>query len=433
MNKISRRAILAAPFFIKNLISAPVNGRVRLAAMGASNMAWATLRNIATHGSVDLVSVAEIDTSRTGEVKTRFPAAKHYQDWRKMLDAEYKNLDAICVGTPDHMHAPQAMAAMQRGLHVYCQKPLTSRVAEARKLNEFAHAKNLITQMGIQVHSSVEYKLAVSMIQSGTIGKIKEVHTWSNKKWGDMEKRPKTKDAIPSSLDWNGWLGVAKPFPYIKDYCHLVNWRKRLEFGTGTFGDMGCHIYDPIFAALALTSPLTVRAEGPAPNGTNWAINAIVKYVFPGTKYTAGNTVNVTWYDGDERPGREIQELIGDEKMPDQGSISIGTDGVMLLPHVGKPVFLSQGKMQTVTMPDIQADNHYYQFVDAVMGKGKTSTAFDYSGPLSETVLLGSLATKFRNTTLEWDSANMKFKNVKAANAHLHRKYRSGWNVAGLV
>ena len=137
--------------------------------------------------------------------------------------------------------------------------------------------------MGIQVHSALEYKTAVAMVQSGTIGKIKEVHTWSNKKWGDMEKRPKTKDSIPSTLDWNGWLGIARPFPYIKDYCHLVNWRKRLEFGTGTFGDMGCHIYDPVFAALALTSPLTVRAEGPAPNETNWAINAIVKYVFPGT------------------------------------------------------------------------------------------------------------------------------------------------------
>ena len=209
MDLLSRRALIAAPFFIKNLISAPANGRVRLAAMGASNMAWHTLKNIAAHSSVDLVSVAEIDTSRTTEVKDKYPGAKHYQDWRKMLDAEYRNLDAICVGTPDHMHAPQAMAAMQRGLHVYCQKPLTSKVAEARKLKEFASAKNLVTQMGIQVHSSVEYKTAVAMVQSGTIGKIKEVHTWSNKKWGDMDKRPKTKDTVPSTLDWNGWLGVA--------------------------------------------------------------------------------------------------------------------------------------------------------------------------------------------------------------------------------
>ena len=433
MDLLSRRALISAPFFIKNLISAPANGRVRLGAMGASNMAWHTLKSLAAHSSVDLVSVAEIDTSRTTEVKDKYPAAKHYQDWRKMLDAEYKNLDAICVGTPDHMHAPQAMAAMQRGLHVYCQKPLTSKVAEARKLNEFAAAKNLVTQMGIQVHSSVEYKTAVAMIQSGAIGKIKEVHTWSNKKWGDMDKRPKTKDAVPRTLDWNGWLGVARPFPYIKDYCHLVNWRKRLEFGTGTFGDMGCHIYDPVFAALALTSPLTVRAEGPAPNKTNWAINAIVKYVFPGTKFTAANTVNVTWYDGDERPPREIQDLIGDTKMPDQGSITIGTDGVMLLPHVGKPIFFSQAKVQTITMPDIQADNHYFQFVDSVMGKGKTSTSFDYSGPLSETVLLGSLATKFPKTTLEWDSAKLSFKNMKAANQHLRRKYRSGWKVQGLA
>lgn len=432
MEKVTRRAILVAPFFIRNLISAPPSGRVRLASMGASNMAWGTLNPLASHPSVDLISVAEIDTSRLDQVKKKYATTKHYQDWRKMLDVEYKNLDAICVGTPDHMHAPQAMAAMQRGLHVYCQKPLTSKVAEARQLNEFAASKKLVTQMGIQVHSSPEYTTAVSLIQSGAIGKIKEVHAWSNKKWGDMTGRPTSKDAIPSTLDWKGWIGVARPFPYIKDYCHLVNWRKRLEFGTGTFGDMGCHIYDPVFAALALTSPLTVRAEGPAPNATNWAINAIVKYNFPGTAYTQGKTVNVTWYDGDERPPMEIQALIETEKWPEQGSIFVGTDGVMLLPHVGFPKFFSQAKFQDFKLPDIKGANHYHQFVEAVKDEGKTSTSFDYSGPLSETVLLGSLATKFPNKTLEWDSAKLVFSNAKEANQHLRRKYRRGWKVQGL-
>ncbi len=433
MKNFTRRAILVAPFFIKNLISAPPSGRVRLASMGASNMAWFTLHPIATHPSVDLISVAEIDTSRLDQVKKQYTAARHYQDWRKMLDKEYKNLDAVCVATPDHMHAPQAMAAMQRGLHVYCQKPLASKVGEARMMNEFAQSKKLVTQMGIQVHSSAEYKTAVTLVQNGTIGKVKEVHAWSNKKWGDMDARPSTKDAVPSTLDWNGWIGVARPVPYIKDYCHLVNWRKRLEFGTGTFGDMGCHIYDPVFGALALTAPISVRAEGPAPNATNWAINAIVKYVFPGTSYTEGKTVYVTWYDGDERPPMAIQELIGDQKMPDQGSIIVGTDGVMLLPHVGFPKLFSQAKLQEVKPLEIKAANHYFQFVDAVLGNGKTSTSFDYAGPLSETVLLGSLATRFPKTTLEWDSAKLSFSNKTEANQYLKRKYRRGWKVKGLV
>lgn len=429
---ITRRAILAAPFFIRNLISAPPSGRVRLASMGANGMAWATLNGIATHASVDLVCAADVDTSRTGRVKTAYPKATLYQDWRQMLDKEYKHLDIVCVGTPDHMHAPQSMSAMRRGLHVYCQKPLTSHVHEARQLNKYALSKRLVTQMGIQVHSSAEYRTAVQLVHSGTIGKIREVHAWSNKKWGDTAPRPAASDPVPDTLNWDGWLGVAHPETFIKGYCHPGNWRKRLEFGTGTFGDMGCHIYDPVFGALALTAPLTVRAEGPAPSQHSWAINAIVKYTFPGTQYTDGKTVNVTWYDGDERPPNEIQALIEDAKMPGQGSIVIGTKGVMLIPHVAFPSLFPRASFKDFKLPEVTANNHYHQFVDAAMGKGQTSTAFDYSGPLSETVLLGSLATRFPKTTLQWNSAKLKFQNEKQANVFLKRPYRSGWKVKGL-
>ena len=432
MSKLSRRSLLAAPFFVRNLISAPPSGRVRLASMGAANMAWATLSGIASHASVDLVCVAEIDTGNTGRVAAKYPNAKLYQDWRKMLDREYKNLDAVCVGTPDHMHAPQSMAAMRRGLHVYCQKPLTSHVQESRKVTEYARSKSLVTQMGIQVHSHAEYRTAVQVIQAGAIGKVKEVHAWSNKKWGDLNPRPTQGDAVPAALDWDGWIGVAHSEPYSKDYCHPGNWRKRLEFGTGTFGDMGCHIYDPVFGALGVNSPLTVRAEGPAPNEHSWAVNAIVKYVFPGTPFTDGKTVAVTWYDGDERPPQEIQALIEDKKLPDQGSIFVGTKGVMLLPHVAFPSFFPALSFQDFKLPELQTNNHYHQFVDAIQGKGKTSASFDYSGPLSETVLLGSLATRFPKTTLEWDASRLRFRNEKAANAFLKRKYRAGWKVKGL-
>ncbi len=201
--------------------------------MGAEGMAYATLRDIATHPSVDLVCVAEIDNKLTARAGKRFPKAKFHQDWRKMLAAEHKNLDAICVGTPDHMHAPQAMTAMRHGLHVYCQKPLTSHVHEARQLTRYAAAHNLVTQMGIQVHSASEYQVAVSVIHSGAIGKIKDVHAWSNKKWGDLAPRPAQTDPVPDGLDWEGWVGVGQPQPFLTDYYHQVNWRKRLEFGTG--------------------------------------------------------------------------------------------------------------------------------------------------------------------------------------------------------
>jgi predicted dehydrogenase len=432
MSIYSRRAILAAPFFIRNLISAPPSDRVRLASMGAGGMAWATLDGIATHASVDLVCVADVDTTRNNRVADKYPKATLHQDWRKMLDQEYRNLDAVCVGTPDHMHAPQSMAAMRRGLHVYCQKPLTSHVRESRKVTEYARAKRLVTQMGIQIHSHAEYRTAVQVIQAGVIGKVREVHAWSNKKWGDTSPRPQQSDPVPPTLDWDGWIGVARPENYIKGYQHPGNWRKRLEFGTGTFGDMGCHIYDPVFGALGVNAPLTVRAEGPAPSEQNYAINAIVKYVFPGTAFTEGKTVAVTWYDGDERPPKEIQALIEDAKMPDQGSIFVGTKGAMLLPHVAFPSFFPVASFRDYKLPEVVTNNHYHQWVEAIQGKTQTSAGFDYSGPLSETVLLGSLATRYPKTTLEWDSRKLRFKNEKQANAHLERKYRQGWKVKGI-
>ncbi len=428
----SRRGFLAAPFFIRNLISAPPSSRVRLASMGASNMAWATLDGIATHPNVDLICVAEVDSTRTGRVTAKYPKARIHTDWRRMLDREHRNLDAVCVGTPDHMHAPQSMGAMRHGLNVYCQKPLTSHVQESRKLTEFARSKRLVTQMGIQIHSNAEYRTAVQVIQSGAIGKIREVHAWSNKKWGDSAPRPQKTDTPPPELDWDGWIGVAHPESYIQGYCHPGNWRKRLEFGTGTFGDMGCHIYDPVFGALGVTAPLTVRAEGPAPNQHSWAVNATVRYVFPGTQFTDGKTVAVIWYDGDERPPQSVQALIEGARLPGQGSIFIGTKGVMMLPHIAFPSFFPAADFGGFKLPELTANNHYHQWVDAIQGKGQTSAGFDYSGPLSETVLLGSLATRFPNTTLEWDSRKLRFRNEKAANAFLKRKYRDGWKVKGL-
>jgi predicted dehydrogenase len=286
--------------------------------------------------------------------------------------------------------------------------------------------------MGIQIHSNAEYRTAVQLVHSGSIGKVKQVHAWSNKKWGDTAPRPSNTDPVPATLDWDGWIGVARSESYIKGYCHPGQWRKRLEFGTGTFGDMGCHIYDPVFGALALTAPLTVRAEGPAPSEHSWAINAIVKYTFPGTQYTDGKTVDVTWYDGDERPPQEIQALLEGASLPSQGSIIIGTKGVMLIPHVAFPSLFPRANFKDFKLPEITSNNHYHQFADAILGKTQTSTPFTYSGPLSETVLLGSLATRFPKTTLKWNSAKLKFRNEKQANAFLKRAYRPGWRVKGL-
>ncbi len=432
----NRRAFLAqtaaAPFFIPNLISAPPSSTVRLASFGAGNMAFVTIRVLASHPKVKVSYVAEVDSAMLGQLKKSFGEAKVYEDYRQMLDKERKNIDAVCVGTPDHMHAPQAMAAMQLGFPVYGQKPLAHDIYEVRRLTEMARRKKLVTQMGIQIHSSKEYKTAVKLVQSGAVGKIKEVHSWSEKKWGDMDPMPDRTDPIPQTLNWDLWLGVCGKRPYIKDYYHAVNWRKRIDFGTATFGDMGCHIFDPVFGALQLTAPLSVRSEGPTPTQHNWAINTIIRYVFPGTPYSAEKTIPISWYDGDERPPQDVQALVGPRKIPGQGSIFIGTKGVMLLPHVSMPVLFPEAQFKDFQMPAEETVNHYHQFVEAVMGNGKTSTSFDYAGPLTESVLLGPIATRFPKTTLEWNAAALKFKNSREATQHVRRRYRAGWKVKGL-
>lgn len=424
---------LAAPFFIRNLISASPNGKVRLASFGAGGMAYETLNGIARHPDVTLVCVAEVDSTRLAQTKQRYSEVRVYDDWRRMLDKERKNLDIACVGTPDHMHAPMAMTAMRMGLHVYVQKPLTHDIYEARKLAETARKKKLVTQMGIQVHSAREYQAAVEIVRGGAIGKVKEVHSWSNKKWGDTDPMPDRSDPVPATLKWDQWLGVCEPRPHIGgEYYHPVNWRKRIDFGTATFGDMGCHILDPVFSALSLTAPVSVRSEGPAPSQHNWALNSVIHYLFPGTPLTDGKTLNLTWYDGDERPPSDIQALLGSKRLPAQGSIFVGTKGVMLLPHTAMPALLPDDQFQDFKMPAIEPVNHYFQFVDAVLGKAKTTTPFDYSGPLTEAILLGPVATRFPKTTLEWDARKIAFRNSAEANRYIRRRYRRGWSVKGL-
>jgi hypothetical protein len=426
-------AAMAAPIFARNLFSAPASGVLRHASFGASGMAWADIQAICSENYVQLVAVAEVDTGRLREVKARFPDVRIYQDWRQMLAKEASNIDSVNVSTPDHMHAAQAVSAMLLGKHVYGQKPLAHDLHEVRRMTLLAREKKLVTQMGIQIHSQRSYRQAVALIQEGAIGKIREVHTWSDKKWGDSNPRPDRSDQVPENLDWDQWLGVCTDRSYIGgSYYHPNNWRRRLDFGTGTFGDMGCHIFDPVFKALALTAPTTVRSEGAPPNAYNWPVDCVIRYVFPGTQYTEGQSVNITWYDGGRRPPEDVQALLGDIKLPDQGSVFIGADGCMLLPHIAGPRLLPADKFREYKMPDLKSIHHWTEFAQACIGQGTTSTGFDYSGPLTEAVLLGSVAVRFPKTTLSWDAAAMRFTNEAEANRHVRRPYRKGWEVEGL-
>ena len=454
----------AAPFITHGLLGQSPSSVLRHASIGAGGRAVDDIRNMTANPFVTLVAVADVDQDKSAAVKKQHPGVKVYQDWRELLGKEARNIDSVSVSTPDHVHAPAAMSALQMGKHVYCQKPLTHDIYESRQLTLIAREKKLATQMGIQNQSTVEYRLAVKYVQEGVIGKIKEVHAWSYKKWGDSDPRPNQTDPVPASLNWDLWLGVAAERPFIGNgYYHPGNWRKRLDFGTGTFGDMGCHIYDPLFKALALTAPLSVRSEGPTPSAHNWATDAVVHYLFPGTPFTEGSTVKVTWYDGARRPPKDIQELLrvesnsliksaptpssgrkGQKKeiapqirgefreLPLQGSIFIGTKGIMLLPHIAKPELFPEKKYEDFQVSKLPPINHHTQFVEACIGKGKPTASFDYSGPLTEAVLLGSVAVRFPKTTLQWDAARCQFNNAAEANQYVRRAYRKGWEVQGL-
>jgi predicted dehydrogenase len=423
---------LAAPFVFRAHAHAVPSETVLHASFGAAGQAGSDIGALTASKHLKLVAVADVDLARTADVKKNFPDVRVYQDWRELLDKE-KDLHSVNVSTPDHMHASITMRAMQQGLHVYTQKPLTQTIYEARRLAQVAHDKKLVTQMGIQIHSAAEHRTVVATVQAGAVGKVKEVYSWSGKDWGegDKHRRPNREDAIPKNFDWPGWLGVAAERPFIGDhYYHPGNWRKRLDFGTGTFGDMGCHILDPVFGSLALTAPKSARSEGGAPNDDSWGLEGEVKFVFPGTKYTT-ETLTLTWYHGDRRPPADVQKLVGG-KVPSQGSIYVGTEGVLYSPYIAMPTLLPAEKFRDYKLPNPGAEDHYLQFVEACRRNGTTSAPFSYSGPLTESVLLGCLATRFPKTTLEWDADKLTVTNSKDATGFVRRKYRKGWEVEGL-
>ncbi|MHB1421939.1 MAG: Gfo/Idh/MocA family protein [Gemmataceae bacterium] len=422
---------LAAPFVWRAHAAAP-SETIYHASFGANGMALSDIGSLTSSKNLKLVAVADVDLNRVADVKKRFPDVKIYQDWHQLLDKE-KTLNSVNVSTPDHMHAALTMRAMRQGLHVYTQKPLTQTLYEARQLAKTAAEKKLVSQMGIQIHSAAEHRTVVATIQSGAIGKVKEVHSWSGKDWGDPEPRPERRDPVPEGFNWDSWLGVAAELPFLGgEYYHPGNWRKRLAFGTGTFGDMGCHILDPVYGSMALTAPKAVRSEiEEAPNADNWSLNVHVKYTFPGTPHTTDPLV-LHWYNGKNRPSKEVQALLEGQKLSDQGSIYIGTEGVMYSPYIAMPILLPASKFKDHKLPKREGADHYLQFVEACRGIGKTSASFAYAGPLTEMVLLGCLATRFPLKTLEWDADKLAVTNERAANKFVRRRYRKGWEVEGL-
>ncbi len=410
-------------FFPSSLWARVKNDTLRTAHIGVGGMGSHDLKSISSHKQVAVTALCDVDSIALGKAQALHSGAKGYADYRKMLDELGSSIDAVIVSTPDHTHAPASLMAMEMSKNVYCQKPLTHHVSEARAVRKLAADKKLVTQMGIQIHSFKEYRAAVKLIQSGIIGKVHTVRAWSPKNWGFNGKAPNGNDVVPSHLDWNLWLGTAPERPYKETYYHPGNWRKLLDYGCGTLGDMGVHIFDTPYTALALDVPATIKTKCRKPTGFGHPERNVVTYEFPGTKYTT-DTLKWVWYDGKKAPKKHKElKLPNGDKLPNQGSMFIGEKGRLLLPHYDFPKLIVEGAYEKLEIPELPEANHYHQFVDACLGKDEASAPFSYAARLTEAILLGVVANRFPNETLNWDNKNSKFLEEKA-NRLLDQPYR---------
>lgn len=405
--------------------------KLRIAAVGIGGRGHADLKEMSSHPAFSLTTVCDVDKTffKNGQ---EFNADVHcFQDYRKMFEQQADAFDAVLVATPDHMHSPITKLALDANKHVYLQKPLAQDISECRLLADTARTKpELVTQMGIQIHSHPAYRTMVKWIQSGLIGTVSEVHSWSGKGWGG-EMEPKDPTPVPETLAWDLYCGVSDKLQYVDGYYHRGNWRKWFAFGTGTQGDMGCHILDPVFTALKLKEPLTVKSLGPKPFEKNFALVSHVEYVFTGTEFTT-DRIQLTWYNGNLRP-QSIANLPEGTELPGQGSVLIGDKGSLILPHIGAPiVFNRAGEVMTELPENMGSANHFHDWIDAALGEKEKATAhFEYGGPLTEAVLMGTVINRWPDLEFAWDAKSCKFsgdaKEVAEANALLGPAYRNGW------
>ncbi len=413
----------------------PPSEKLNIAGIGVGGMGASNLKMLE---SENIIALCDVDHEYAAKTFKQFPRAKVYKDYRVMLEQQ-KDIDAVVVATPDHTHAVITMAAIRAGKHVYCQKPLTHDVYESRMLAKAARETGVAAQMGIQGHSTEGFRLICEWIWDGAIGQVREIDAWSaltytphgHVWWSSpCTERPTETPPVPDTLDWDLWIGPAPMRPYHPCYHPLV-WRCWWDFGCGMLGDRGCHTLDPVFAALKLGAPSSVEATCAGGNQEVHPDSAVVTYRFPARGDLPPLKLN--WYDGRLPPRpRELEEdrMMGDAEggvifKGDKGTLMCGTNGnsPRLIPERAMKAYERPEK----TLPRVP-DNHEMDWVRACKSGKQPGANFDYSGPLTELVLLGNIAKRVE-TRIEWDARKLKITNLPDAAEHVRRPYRDGWTL----
>lgn len=427
----SAAAVIAAPAFVRGQ---HLNSKLQIAAIGCDGKGFSDTQEMVGHERVQHVAFCDVDLARTERVHELAPDVPVFQDYREMFARLGDSVDAVTVSTPDHAHALITLDALRRGMQVYCQKPLTHNVWEARQVGLQAAKSGVITRLGNQIHSHTIYRTAVQTIQSGAIGKVKRVHSWCQATGHGKSfhiDRPKNPPPPPETVDWEIWIGTAPMRPYGGDRVyHPWGWRDWQDFGNGALGDFGCHILDPVFTALEIAGlPMDVVADHTGMNDEVWPAQNSVDYTFPGTEYTTDETLRITWNDGGRLPSTKGSHLPATEGLPRSGSLFIGEEGSLVLPHVGEQRLYPREKYAAHLIEPAENLNHYHGWVDGCLSGKQPSDGFDYAARLTEAVLLGNVAVRYRGETLQWDADAMRITNLEAANRWLTRDYRDGWRI----
>jgi predicted dehydrogenase len=395
--------------------------KIRFAAVGIGGKGEGDTADAAKSG--DLVAICDVDEGRLEKAGLKYPQARRYTDFRKMLEEMDRSIDAVTVSTPDHTHAAAAALAMRLGKHCFCQKPLTHTLHEARTLAELARQKKVATQMGNQGTAGGNLRKAAALVQAGVLGTVKEVHVWTNRPiWPQGGPRPAPAEP-PATLKWDLWLGPMPERPYGKGY-HPFAWRGWWAFGTGALGDMACHTLNLPFMALELRDPTAVEAQSSGHNKESYPKWSVIKYTFPARGKRPALTM--TWYDGGKRPDAP---LLDGKEPASSGALIIGEKGKLYSPGDYGGSFQLLGGVEEVKVEYPQSPGHFQEWVRAIKGGPAAMSNFpDYAGPLTETVLLGNLAV-WAGEKVEWDARNLRSTNVKDLDVIIRPEYRKGWTL----